>query len=59
MLSISSVMITCGGVFASLMFGYLAEYYGISMSRTITGVLLIVSSALYVLNPEKQELRAT
>ncbi|WP_330960707.1 MFS transporter [Photobacterium sp. 53610] len=55
MLSIRSCMVTSGGVIASLFFGFLSEYYGISVSWTICGVMLVVSSALFILIPEKSE----
>ncbi|WP_245696573.1 MFS transporter [Vibrio xiamenensis] len=57
MLSISSVMVTCGGVLASLLFGVLSEDYGISVSWTVAGVLLIISSPVFVFMPEKQSLK--
>lgn len=54
MLSISSFMVTCGGVLASLIFGLIAERFGISTTWIISGAMLIVSSALFIFMPEKQ-----
>lgn len=55
MLSISSFMITCGGVLASLFFGLISDHYGISVSWTIGGLLLVASSALFLFMPERLE----
>ncbi|MBV7263839.1 MFS transporter [Photobacterium sp. WH24] len=55
MLSISSFMITCGGVLASLFFGMISEHYGISASWTLGGLLLVASSALFLFMPERLE----
>ena len=53
MLSISSFIVTIGGVIASLLFGMVSELYGIAVSWMICGGLLLVSSALFELIPEK------
>ncbi|MCM0148591.1 MFS transporter [Photobacterium galatheae] len=55
MLSISSFMVTCGGVLASLFFGLISENYGISVSWTIGGLLLVASSVLFLFMPKKLE----
>ncbi|MGF1763928.1 MFS transporter [Aliivibrio kagoshimensis] len=57
MLSISSLMVTSGGVLASLLFGFLSEYFGIAISWMISGVLLVVSSVFFIFIPEKSELK--
>ncbi|MBL4830701.1 MAG: MFS transporter [Aliivibrio sp.] len=57
MLSISSFMFTCGGVVASLFFGFLSEHYGISVSWIVSGILLVVSSAFFIYIPERSELK--
>ncbi|MEI8593175.1 MFS transporter [Photobacterium sp. Hal280] len=59
MLSISAFMITCGGVFASLLFGLISEHYGISVSWTLGGLLLVASSVLLLLMPERLAAEAT
>jgi MFS family permease len=57
MLSISSFMVTCGGVFASLVFGVIAERFGISARWIISGALLVFSSVVFIFVSEKRELR--
>lgn len=53
MLSISSLVVTLGGMSASLAFGFIAEHYGITMSWVIAGLLLVASSALFALLPQQ------
>ncbi|MGF1737043.1 MFS transporter [Photobacterium satsumensis] len=55
MLSVSSLMVTCGAVCASLLFGVVSERYGISLSWMICGGGLAVSSVLFVFIPEQRE----
>ncbi|AJR09219.1 hypothetical protein H744_2c2563 [Photobacterium gaetbulicola Gung47] len=52
MLSVSSLVVTCGAVVASLLFGFISEHYGISLSWLICGGALVVSSAWFVLIPD-------
>ena len=54
MLSVSSLVVTCGAVVASLLFGFISEHYGISLSWLICGGALIVSSAWFVLIPDNR-----
>lgn len=57
MLSISSFMVTCGGVLASLIFGVIAERFGISASWIINGALLVLSSVVFIFVSKRRELR--
>ncbi len=57
MLFISSFMVTCGGVLASLIFSVIAERFGISASWIISGALLVFSSVVFIFVSEKRELR--
>ncbi len=50
----SAFKVTYGGVLASLIFGLIAERFGISTTWIISGAMLIVSSALFIFMPEKQ-----
>ena len=51
MLSISSFVVTAGGVLASLGLGWLADHYGIAMSWYIAGGMLVGSSLLFARVP--------
>lgn len=57
MLSISSFMFTCGGIVASLFFGFLSEHYGIAVSWMVSGIFLVASSAFFIFIPEKSEFK--
>lgn len=59
MLSISSFMVTCGGVLASLVFGVIAERFGISASWIISGALLVLSSVVFIFVSEKRGFKTT
>ncbi len=52
-LSISSLVVTLGGMMASLVLGYLAEHCGIGVSWAIVAVVLMLSSWLFALIPER------
>ncbi|KHT62064.1 hypothetical protein RJ45_19265 [Photobacterium gaetbulicola] len=58
MLSVSSLVVTCGAVVASLLFGFISEHYGISLSWLICGGTLVVSSAWFVLIPDNHSAAA-
>lgn len=58
MLSISSTIVTIGSVLASLVLGYVSQQYGIQVNWTICGFLLISTSLLFLLMPDK-EVQAT
>lgn len=51
MLSISSFVVTCGGMIASLGFGYLSDHFGISASWSVVALLLVVSSFGFIRIP--------
>lgn len=53
MLSISSFIVTCGAVIASLLLGYVSEHYGITINWVMCGMLLTITSVLFVFIPEK------
>ncbi|MDC5856572.1 MFS transporter [Vibrio europaeus] len=57
MLSISSLMVTVGGMGASLGFGYLADHFGIGVSWSIAAILLMASSMLFALIPAEKAKR--
>ncbi len=59
MLSISSFMVTCGGVLASLVFGVIAERFGISASWIISGALLVLSSVVFIFVSERRDFKTT
>jgi predicted MFS family arabinose efflux permease len=52
MLSISSLVVTVGGVVASVSFGYIADLYGIAVSWWLGALLLLLSSLLFLRIPE-------
>ena len=54
MLSISSSIVTIGSVVASLILGYISEQYGIVVNWVACGVLIIGSSLLFLLLPNKE-----
>lgn len=54
MLSVSSLVVTCGAVVASLLFGLISEHFSISISWLICGVALMASSAWFVLFPDSR-----
>lgn len=54
MLSISSLVVTVGGVVASVSFGYIADLYGIAVSWWLGALLLMLSSLLFLRIPEAQ-----
>lgn len=58
MLSISSSIVTIGSVLASLVLGYVSQQYGIQVNWTVCGFLLICTSLLFLLMPDK-EVQAT
>ncbi|WP_428774405.1 MFS transporter [Vibrio sp.] len=58
MLSVSSFIMTFGAVISSLLFGYISEQYGIQYNWVICGILLVISSALFVLIPKQRALSA-
>ncbi|MGF1759317.1 MFS transporter [Photobacterium sagamiensis] len=54
MLSVSSFIVTSGAVVASLLLGYISEQYGITINWVMCGVLLVISSVLFVFIPENK-----
>lgn len=52
-LSISSFIVTCGAVIASLLLGYVSEHYGITINWVMCGMLLTITSVLFIFIPEK------
>ncbi|WP_104403178.1 MFS transporter [Vibrio penaeicida] len=51
MLSVSSFVVTIGGVLSSLVFGFISEHYGIPLSWQLSGILLVVSSFVLLFIP--------
>ncbi|GLQ76405.1 hypothetical protein GCM10007932_57680 [Vibrio penaeicida] len=50
-LSVSSFVVTIGGVVSSLVFGFISEHYGIPLSWQLSGILLVVSSFVLLFIP--------
>lgn len=54
MLSVSSFICTSGALIASLLLGYVSEQYGIKVNWIMCGVLLALTSVLFVSIPDKK-----